>query len=61
MARDNGYKLVLRNDGKGPNELFDVVGDPREKVNQYENPQFITVRDRLAKNSRTGAAGFLKI
>jgi arylsulfatase A-like enzyme len=49
MARDRRYKLVLRNEGKGPNELFDVGNDPREKVNQYENAQFITVRDRLAK------------
>ena len=49
MARDTRYKLVLRNEGKGPNELYDVGNDPREKVNQYENAQFVTVRDRLAK------------
>jgi hypothetical protein len=49
MARDNRFKLVLRNEGKGPNELFDIRSDPREKANQYDNPQFITVRDRLAK------------
>jgi arylsulfatase A-like enzyme len=49
MARDTRYKLVLRNEGKGPNELFDVANDPRERVNQYENPQFVTVRDRLGK------------
>lgn len=56
MARDNRFKLVLRDDGKGPNELFDVRGDPREKVNQYANPQFITVRDRLT----AGIAGWKK-
>jgi choline-sulfatase len=49
MARDNRFKLVVRNDGKGPNELFDLRADPREKVNQYSNPQFLTARDRLAK------------
>jgi arylsulfatase A-like enzyme len=49
MARDNRYKLVVRNGGKGPNELYDVRSDPREKTNQYENPQFVTVRERLAK------------
>jgi hypothetical protein len=48
MARDNRYKLVLRNNGSGPNELYDLAADPREKVNQYENPRFVTVRDRLA-------------
>jgi arylsulfatase A-like enzyme len=48
MARDNRYKLVWRNDGKGPNELYDLRTDPREKHNQFDNPQFITVRDRLA-------------
>ena len=48
MARDARYKLVLRNDGKGPNELFDISADPREKVNRYDDPQFVSVRQRLA-------------
>lgn len=47
MARDARYKLVLRDRGKGPGDLFDLRTDPREKVNQYENPRFITVRERL--------------
>ncbi|HBY63671.1 MAG TPA: sulfatase, partial [Solibacterales bacterium] len=34
MARDTRYKLVLRNEGEGPNELFDLKGDARERVNQ---------------------------
>lgn len=50
MARDNRFKLVLRNQGKGPNELYDLSTDPREKANLHDNPQFITVRDRLAKD-----------
>jgi arylsulfatase A-like enzyme len=47
MARDARYKLVLRDPGKGPSELFDLRADPREKLNQYDNPSFVTVRDRL--------------
>ncbi len=49
MAREARYKIVLRNEGKGPNELYDTREDPREKVNQYENPAFVTVRDRLTR------------
>jgi arylsulfatase A-like enzyme len=50
MARDNRYKLVLRNEGSGPNQLFDLRADPREKTNQYDNPTYITVRDRLRRD-----------
>jgi arylsulfatase A-like enzyme len=50
MARDNRYKLVLRHNSDGPNELFDIAGDPREKVNQYDNPQFVSVRERLSSD-----------
>ena len=39
MARDARYKLVLRNDGKGPNELFDVTADPRRR------PTDMTIQD----------------
>jgi arylsulfatase A-like enzyme len=49
MARDARYKLVLRNGGEGPNELYDLRADAREKVNQYENPAFVNTRDRLTK------------
>jgi arylsulfatase A-like enzyme len=48
MARDDRYKLVVRNQGKGPNELYDEAGDPTEKANQYDNPQFVNARDHLA-------------
>jgi arylsulfatase A-like enzyme len=48
MARDNRYKVVLREEGKGQNELYDLVADPHEKTNQFANPQFVSVRDRLA-------------
>ncbi len=47
MVRNTRYKLVLRNQGAGPNELYDLRVDPREKVNQYSNPSFVSVRDQL--------------
>ena len=47
MARDRYYKLVVRNQGGGPNELFDLRTDPREKTNQYDNPRFVSARERL--------------
>jgi arylsulfatase A-like enzyme len=47
MVRDSRYKLVLRNQGKGPNELYDLAVDPRERVNRYDNPGFISIRDQL--------------
>lgn len=47
MARDNRYKLVVRHDGKGPNELFDIRQDPREFKNLYDDPRFVTVKERL--------------
>ena len=45
MARDNRFKLVLRNEGKGPNELYDERSDPREKTNVYNDPRYVTTRD----------------
>ena len=38
--------------GQGvPGELYDLSVDPRERVNQYENPQFVTVRTSLAADA----------
>ena len=47
MAREEGYKVVLRNGGKGPNELYDIPADRVEKVNQYDNGQYVEVKNRL--------------
>ena len=48
MARDDRYKLVERDGGKGPGELYDLVADPVERSNQYDNQQFLTVRTQLS-------------
>ncbi len=47
MVRDRTYKLVLR--AGGPNELYDVLHDGGEKVNQYASTQFLNVRDGLTQ------------
>jgi Arylsulfatase A and related enzymes len=49
MARDARYKLVLRNNGEGPNELYDLSADPQERVNQFDNPMFLNTRNRLRR------------
>ncbi len=60
MARSDRYKLIVRADGKGPGELYDDKTDARERVNQYDNPQFLTVKTELsaelAKWKRTYSA-----
>jgi len=47
MARGRRFKLVLRNDGEGPNEFYDLTQDPGERENQYENASYLTVRDDM--------------
>ena len=49
MARDGHVKLVMRNSGGGPNELFDLADDPHEKVNQYENQKYLGDRAQLTR------------
>ena len=49
MVRDQYYKLVLRGKGQGPNELYDMRRDSRERNNRYSEPGFVTVRDDLSK------------
>lgn len=48
MARDARYKLILRGDGQGPNELYDLSADAGERQNQADNPQYLTVKNGLA-------------
>jgi len=47
MARDDRYKLILRNGGKGLNELYDETADPKEQENQADTPKFLNMRQRL--------------
>ncbi len=49
MARDKYYKVIVRERGTGPGELYDMRKDPRERVNLYDDPGFVTVRTRLEK------------
>jgi arylsulfatase A-like enzyme len=47
MARDDRYKLILRDQGKGPNELYDETADPKEQTNQVDEPKYLGMRQRL--------------
>jgi len=49
MVRDKSFKLVLRAKGEGPNELYDMRKDFREKNNRYSEPAFVSVRGELTK------------
>jgi choline-sulfatase len=49
MARDNSYKLIRRQEGQGQDELYDLRKDPREKLNQINNPAYVDVREQLSK------------
>jgi arylsulfatase A-like enzyme len=48
MARVDRYKLVVRDEGKGPGELFDLRVDRAEVANQYDNAQFEDVKSNLS-------------
>jgi arylsulfatase A-like enzyme len=48
MAREERYKLVLRDGGKGPSELYDVTTDVVEKNNLYEVAEYLDVKTRLS-------------
>jgi arylsulfatase A-like enzyme len=48
MVRDTRFKLVQRDGGSGPGELYNLEADPRERTNSYDDPDDSTVRDALA-------------
>jgi hypothetical protein len=48
MARIERYKVVVRDGGKGPGELYDLVTDAAERSNQYDNQQYLSVRNQLS-------------
>lgn len=45
MARDQRFKLVLRDGEDMPNELYDLASDSREYKNLYDDPGYLTIRD----------------
>lgn len=49
MARDSRYKLVLRAGGQGPGEMYDLRADAFETTNQYDNAEYVSVRNDLTK------------
>jgi len=53
MARDNRYKLILREEGQGANELYDLRKDSGERINQFENQEYADVRTHLSDALRT--------
>jgi arylsulfatase A-like enzyme len=48
MAREERYKLVLRDGGKGPGELYDLSLDPGEKNNLIDDQQYLTIHTELS-------------
>ena len=53
MARDNRFKLILREEDQGADEIYDLRKDPDERVNQFENDEYADVRTRLTAEIRT--------
>lgn len=49
MARDLRFKLVLRNQGQGPNELYDLRRDPGETDNEFDSGEYVTVTEGLGQ------------
>lgn len=47
--RGERFKYVQRNLGRGPNELFDLQDDPRERNNRIDDASLQSVRDGLAQ------------
>ncbi len=50
MARNERFKLIIRDGGAGMNQFFDLTKDPTERQNLYDNAGFITVRNDLRKS-----------
>ncbi|MFD6422895.1 sulfatase-like hydrolase/transferase [Streptomyces sp. NPDC060198] len=51
MIRDDRYKLVVN--PESVNELYDLVDDPHELENRYQDPESAHVRDRLMRRLYT--------
>ncbi len=49
-VRESRYKYVMRNQGFGPNELWDLEEDPTEHHNRIDDPALQVVEKRLRDN-----------
>jgi arylsulfatase A-like enzyme len=54
MVRDTRYKLVAGT--QGPNELYDLAVDPRERINRFDNPGHLSVREQLMRQMAIAVA-----
>ena len=52
MIRTERYKLILRYPD-GAHELFDLIADPREVLNLYQDPQYEPLIEQLAAKIET--------
>ena len=52
MARDNRFKLLLRAEEQGADELYDLRKDSNERINQFENQEYADARTRLEAELR---------
>ncbi len=48
MGREERYKLILRNNSSGPNELYDLSIDPGETVDRFPDEHYLTIHQELA-------------
>ena len=47
--RTDKWKLILRHDDTGPNELYDLKKDPGEWINLYNNKTYADIQSKLSK------------
>ncbi|HEY3744548.1 MAG TPA: sulfatase/phosphatase domain-containing protein, partial [Bryobacteraceae bacterium] len=59
-ASDSRFKLILRDGGKGPNQLFDIRDDPKQITNEFANRNYITTRDDFRRNLLAWKAKYSK-
>jgi arylsulfatase A-like enzyme len=48
MGREERYKLILRDNTAGPNELYDLSLDPGESVDRFPDEHYLTIHQELA-------------
>ena len=48
MGREERYKLILRDNTAGPNELYDLSIDPGETVDRFPDEHYLTIHQELA-------------